>query len=301
MNFKQLMNSLARKGLKELSPSDMRKLKTCLLRAYIALADCCKKHGLTVMLIGGSALGAVRHKGFIPWDDDLDVAMSRNDFEKLKVVFSEELGNKYILSAPNYANTAVNRFPKLLIKNTLLVEVGADPTSDTCKISIDIFIIENIPDNALIRNLKGIWCTFLMGAASFEAFYEHNTPELRKLLCQTRKGTKCYKRRMILGKLLSFKNLQQWNNIVDRNLQYKHSTSLMGIPSGRGHYFGEIRSQGTFFPVSKGVFEGMEVNLPGNPADYLSNLYGADYMTLPPEEKRERHTIVDIKFDMESI
>ena len=70
----------------------------------------------------------------------------------------------------------------------------------------------------------------------------------------------------------------------------------MGIPSGRGHYFGEIRSANTFLPPSKGIFEGLEVNLPGNPDDYLSNLYGADYMTLPPEEKRERHFFVDIKF-----
>ena len=84
-------------------------------------------------------------------------------------------------------------------------------------------------------------------------------------------------------------------NIVDRNLQYPKETTLMGIPSGRGHYFGEIRPRETFLPVSKGEFEGMTVNLPGKAEDYLSNLYGADYMTLPPVEKRERHFILDIR------
>ena len=73
----------------------------------------------------------------------------------------------------------------------------------------------------------------------------------------------------------------------------------MGIPSGRGHYFGEIRPKETFLPVSKGEFEGMTVNLPGNADDYISNLYGADYMTLPPVEKRERHFILDIRFKEE--
>ena len=61
-------------------------------------------------------------------------------------------------------------------------------------------------------------------------------------------------------------------------------------------YFGEIRPATTFIPVSEGIFEGIKVCLPGNPDDYLGNLYGPDYMILPPEEKRERHFFVEIKF-----
>ena len=71
----------------------------------------------------------------------------------------------------------------------------------------------------------------------------------------------------------------------------------VSIPSGRGHYFGEIRPRETFIPLSQGMFEGLLVNLPGNTHDYLSNLYGENYMTLPPEEKRERHLIIEIKFN----
>lgn len=69
----------------------------------------------------------------------------------------------------------------------------------------------------------------------------------------------------------------------------------MGIPSGRGHYFREIQSRKTFLPVSKGLFEGIEVNLPGDTDAYLKNLFG-DYMKIPDIKDREKHFIYDIKF-----
>ncbi len=69
----------------------------------------------------------------------------------------------------------------------------------------------------------------------------------------------------------------------------------MSIPTGRGHYFGELRPATTFIPFSQGIFEGRKVNLPGNPDDYLTNLYG-NYRELPPISKREKHYIYDIQF-----
>jgi lipopolysaccharide cholinephosphotransferase len=291
------MNSLSDDPmLRQLTDEEITKLRNVFLEGFNDLSLCCQKYGLTVMLIGGSVIGAVRHQGFIPWDDDLDVAMSRRDFEKLKRVFQKELGKKYILSSPNYKNNAHNRFPMILIKDTLLVEAGVSPVSEAAKIKIDIFIIENIPDNAIIRTIKGIWCTALMFMASYACTYEANSPELRRYMCKTKEGKKAYEHRMRIGKLFSFFSTQKWLDIVDRSFQYNKKTKLKGIPSGRGHYFGEIRPSSTFFPVDKAQFEGLTVNIPGNADDYLRNLYGDDYMTLPPEEKRERHFILDIKF-----
>lgn len=297
-SYKDLMNSLSDDpSLRVLSDEEIYKLRKCFLDAFQDLSNCCEKYSLKVMLTGGSALGAVRHHGFIPWDDDLDVAMTRADFEKLKEVFEKELGDKYILSSPNYKNNARGRFPIMLIKDTLMVEVGGNPEDDVSRIKIDIFIIENIPDNVIHRYLKGLWCTCLMFMASYEESYEErNNQSFKNYMCKTEEGKAVYNRRVRLGRLFSFFNSQVWKDKVDSALQYNKTTNLMGIPSGRGHYFGEICSRETFIPVSQGKFEGLTVNLPGNPGAYLANLYGKTYMQLPPVEKREKHFIIDIKF-----
>ena len=295
-SYKALLNSLSNdSSLRQLTDEEIKKLRNLFLTTFQDLVACCKKYNLTVMLVGGTAIGAVRHRGFIPWDDDMDVAMSRKDFKKLKKVFDKELGEKYILSSPNYKNNANNRFPMMLVKNTLFVEAGNSSDKEGAKIKIDIFIIENIPQNYIHRFFKGFLCSMLMLIASYEDTYEHQSEELKKYMCKTREGTKTYYRRVRVGKLFSFFKFQKWMNIVDSSCQYKKSTSLMGIPSGRGHYFGEIRSRKTFYPVSKGLFEGIEVNLPGDTDDYLKNLFG-DYMKIPEVKNREKHFIYDIKF-----
>ena len=296
-SYKELLNTLSNdNSLRHLSEKEVEKFRNVLLETFLDLVSCCEKYGLTVMLIGGSVIGAVRHNGFIPWDDDLDVAISRRDFEKLKVVFDQELGDKYILSSPNYKNNANNRFPMMLVKDTLFVEAGNSPEDECSKIKIDIFIVENIPNNTIVRLFKGLWVTCLMFMASNEETYERQSKELKAYMYKTAEGKRAFNRRVRLGRLFSFHKFQRWMNIVDSACQYNKETNLMGIPSGRGHYFREIRPSKTFFPPSKGRFEGKTVNLPGNPDDYLSNLYGADYMELPPVEKRERHFFVDIRF-----
>lgn len=102
--------------LMEVDNESRRILQHTILGIYKDLLAVCKKYNLTPYLIGGSCLGAIRHKGFIPWDDDLDVGMSRSDYQKFKKVFKKELSDRYVLNAPNYIGCAKGRFAKMMKK-----------------------------------------------------------------------------------------------------------------------------------------------------------------------------------------
>lgn len=295
MSFKKIVNELSDDRSRALTDNESKLLKAVLLDAYIEIQEICNKNDLSVMLVGGSLLGAIRHKGYIPWDDDFDIAMPRADFERFKAIFARELGEKYVLDAPNSNIKATDRFPKILIKNTKLVELGMDPNDDRACIKIDLFIIENVPHSKIVRAVHGLTATAAMFIAGQVDTFEEDSPAVRAFFYKSKAGTKVYNRRLRVGKAFSFMSASQWFNVVDRVCRYKRKTDFLGIPTGRKHYFGEILPYDAFLPISEGVFENRIVNLPAKPDVYLKNLFG-DYMQIPDEKDREKHLITEIDF-----
>lgn len=296
-NYKALVNQLSLKNyMSELDENDLKKLKSVMLNATVEISKICKKNNINVFLVGGSALGAVRHHGFIPWDDDLDISMTRSDFEKFKLIFENELGDKYILTAPNYSKNPLTRFPKILIKNTKMetIDLIGD---DRAMVFIDIFILENMPKNSFIRKIRGTLVSIVMGISSYVYTYKHQNELYNKFMTKNKKIKKIFKKRIFVGRIFSIIKLKHWFDWVDKLCQYKKNTGIVGIPSGRKHYFGEIFSKDVFFPLVETDFEGFKLSIPNNYDLYLRNLYG-DYMQIPPIDKREKHYICSIKFDL---
>jgi lipopolysaccharide cholinephosphotransferase len=297
LNGKAQFNALSNQSnlLYELSNDEQVLLKKCLLEMYIDVNNVCEKYGLDLLLTGGSALGAVRHNGFIPWDDDLDLAMERKDYNKLLEIFDLELGDKYLLNAPNYKTTAKTRFAKIFKRGTIMLEIGDVGTNFPTNVFLDIFPIENIPDNNVIRKLKGALCNCLMFIGSQVSLYKNKNDILKRFMTQSKEGKYSYYIKNTVGIIFSFLTQKTWFNLIDNVLSASKGKRYCNIPTGRKHYFGEIMERKDYFPPTIGEFEGLKVKLPNNINKALTNLYG-DYMQIPSKDKREKHFV--IKFSL---
>lgn len=286
------LNEIARQSdlFYELTDKERDALKKCLLSIYIDVKSVCDKYGLTLMLGGGSVLGAVRHKGFIPWDDDFDMMMPRADFDKLKEVFEKELSDKYILSVPRYRGLCTSLYMQILKPKTILKTPFNGTGYDN--ILVDVYAIEKMPNVLGVRKLKCLFLDLLRIISI--SISEYKSRKIRsKYFENDRIASFYYKTRCIIGFIFYPLGREKMYNFFDKMASSSTGMTHCTIPTGRKMSRGECLQREVFLPVSKGIFEGMEVNLPHNPDAYLKNLYG-NYMQIPPVEKRERHFYTEI-------
>ncbi|MBO5867860.1 MAG: LicD family protein, partial [Oscillospiraceae bacterium] len=119
-------------------------------KAVVALCD---KHGLTYYMLGGSMLGAIRHKGFIPWDDDIDFGMPREDYERFLELAPTELPKH--LKVVNYRNDPNYMYyiTRILDTETKVIEERIGNDNKYTNASIDIFPIDGTPNNPILRKI----------------------------------------------------------------------------------------------------------------------------------------------------
>ncbi|MBQ6478590.1 MAG: LicD family protein [Erysipelotrichaceae bacterium] len=274
-------------GMEELSGEKLRKLQLILTDMLRDIVEICRENEIDVFLLGGTALGAVRHRGFIPWDDDIDIGMTRESYRKFIPVFEKQLSDRYILNAPNYSEKILSRFPKILKKDSYM-DTGLSDDPDLCKIFIDIFIVDRIPENPIVRRVKGLKCNALEFIGSQVAMMEQMDDQIKKRYLSG--GRMGFLIRSIVGKLFSFRNSSRWYDRIDKAVQYRKESGLLGLPTGSKHYFGENFPSEVFLPTGHGEFEGHDVPMVHDTDAYLRNLYG-NYMEIPPLEKRQKHFV----------
>ncbi len=283
-------------GLYTLSDDDIKRLHAVLLDMYKEIKEVCSHYNIHLIAAGGTALGAIRHRGFIPWDDDMDLFMFRSDFEALKRVFKKELGDRYYLLAPGTKQGANCFLPRIMKKNTTLLGMIDETAPYPHGIYIDINIIEYAPENKLLFKLKSFGAN-ARRVISYSVYWNQYKSSSFKNYMLSSKGARYYKIRMIIGKFFSFKSAEKWFSSFDKYVQGKKS-NVLTVPSGTKKYGGEKLDMKVVKPLKRIPFEDTDIYIFNDYSWYLSNLYG-DYLKIPDIQNREHHMCLKLCFNEE--
>ena len=256
----------------------------------------CREQGIPWMMGGGSALGAVRHRGFIPWDDDIDVNMSRAAFERFLPLFRERFGDKYHIYVPGETKGYDYLLVHIMTKDVRARALTESPDLPT-GICLDLFVIENAPDSAFLRKLHGVWCMGLRYLVSCARF-RRNREELRRVCRSSPELLRMIRQRCRIASLYAFlpmDTLVRWMSKAFALCRNADSRYVV-IPSGARQYFGEMYPRERYLETVEMDFAGRRVPVSADYDAYLRNLYG-DYTRLPAEDTRGRHAMMELDVD----
>lgn len=261
--------------------STLKEHQTVLLELLKEFDRVCKKHDIPYVLFAGSALGSVRHQGFIPWDDDLDVALLRDDYDRLMKLEATEWNEEYYLQR-EYSSHWPIHFSKLRKNRTTCLEKYHPKDSQIHQgIYIDVFPIDNACDGAFGRKLQFFASKIVVAKSVSKRGYE--THSLQK------------KAVMALARVLPLKPFHSVVTMRKRKMSvFVHSFFGGSISYAKGFLRRDWFTETVMLP-----FETMLVPVSKHYHELLTMQYG-DYMTPPPEAERKCKThaiLVDTKKD----
>lgn len=262
----------------------LKKLQGLELENLKLFVKICEENNLRYYLIGGTLIGVIRHNGFIPWDDDIDVGMPRPDYNIFLNVVKEYLPDfmetKTKTSDPNYKCY----FTRLINnKEKIYWEQG----QYTAKIGVwmDIFPIDGLPNSKFQRKIQVLrvyWWKMLYKFTQIDYVTTNkNRSALEWALIKFAKITR-------IGKFLSAdRTLDKIDSLLQK---YDYDSCDYAWNYSGGHGLHEIMPKKLWGGKRKGMFEGMSVSIPEYSEEHLTYIFG-DYMKLPPEEERVTHAI----------
>lgn len=260
---------------KDGSKITVRDLQLVLLEMMKDIDAICRKNNISYILTGGNALGAVRHKGFIPWDDDFDIAMMKEDYEKfLKVIQTDFPNDKYVCHCYDFDKRYNVTLPSMKIrkKNTYIKEVNSlleNKNMDSEGVFIDVFVYDHMSSHKLFDLPFRLFNVLLMPIIVFFQRFLWNPRLLKSLFVGNAKlyGKLCKKSKYV-GDILTWTYRQPFRPAI--------------------FLYDDL------FPVTYLPFEDTTLPVPKETHRYLCCVFNEKYMEWPPEEKRFAKHTVDI-------
>lgn len=254
--------------------------------------DLCERHGIDYFGTGGTAIGAIRHQGFIPWDDDIDVGLLREDYDRFLALAKVELADKYeVLNVEEDANYPLPT-TRLVKKGTVFREEALKNCRCNFGIFLDLYFFDNVPDDDKLMRKQGRWAWFwgklliLRHVGNPTLYFGGWKAAVVRVCCR-------------IGHffLWLFRISPRW---LYRKAM-KHSQKYRNVKTKRAAFFFDptpytsVIVKDEVFPTKKMPFDGLDMRFPGKIEVYLKNRFG-DYMTLPPEDKRHNHPPYQLDF-----
>ncbi|EOU1217679.1 LicD family protein [Clostridium perfringens] len=252
----------------------LKKIQKIELDILNEVVKVCEENNIRYQLCGGTLLGAIRHKGFIPWDDDIDIAMPRKDFDKFLNIAQEKLAKN--IEVFSYKSNKVYPFifAKVCNIETRVVENYLKSSGYEVGVFIDIFPMDGVPNNRFIReiHLKKInfYEKVLILSYLDEDYFEE---KWKKIIIKI--GHKLVNRNKIHQKIQNLLRKYSFENsrMITTDIGKKRKEKLMPR---------EV------FNDTEVIFENLEFKAPSGYEYYLECMYG-DYMKIPPEDQRIQH------------
>lgn len=259
-----------------MNEKDLRKMQLIQLDMLKEVDRICKKHNIKYSIIAGTMLGAVRHKGYIPWDDDADIAMLREEYDKFSKICKTELNfDKYYFQ--DHKNTEGYRwgYGKLRRKNTTFLRKGQEHMPYECGVFIDIFPLDEVPNSKLKRKEFDIKCTVIRKILWSEVGQHTEKNRLKRSI---------FKR---FAKIPREKIFDYYEKLKKEGSKENSDwVRILTFPTPNNGEFGYKKK---WYQNTKQIeFEGYLFEGVSDYDEYLSFKFG-NYMELPPIEQRKVH------------
>lgn len=275
---------------------DIKKIQAIELEILLEFDRICRENNIKYQLFAGSLLGAVRHKGFIPWDDDIDVCMLREEYDKFLKIIDKNLSKKYFFQTYKTDREYMNKFSKIRKNNTIFMEKLVENLDMHHGIYIDIFPFDNIEPYTLLGKLQ---------LKSLEYLNDFFKCRLKDRYALEKSNFKRYKTLLFyyIIEILPFSKLNVDNFIMKIMCAFNNKKTEyvadLNTPN-KEMYLKSTIKRSCFLESMDLEFEGRKFPGPLEFDGILTKAYG-DYMKLPDEEDRvSPHNIIELVLDTKS-